>query len=171
MPGGRPFELIEASRLARLLKEASPLEGLTGGPAVGPQMVFAHHDCSGGKMQGQSIWQPLMAFHGNVGADRILGHLMALHVISWAFHQGQWHCASINLASAVFVVLPSSGVKPPMHVTTCIHSSTCGCYCISLIQLKMCSALNHLITNWFVQAGEQWTKVGPLGSKRPLWIF
>jgi hypothetical protein len=40
MPGGRPFELIEASRLARQLKEASPLEGLTGGPAVGPQMVL-----------------------------------------------------------------------------------------------------------------------------------
>ena len=28
MPGGGPCELIEASRLARLLKEASPLEGL-----------------------------------------------------------------------------------------------------------------------------------------------
>ena len=74
MPGGGPCELIEASRLARLLKEASPLNG------------FADHDCSGEKMTGQSIWQPLRAFHGNVGADPILGHLMALHFISWAFH-------------------------------------------------------------------------------------
>ena len=76
-----------------------------------PTNGFADRDCSGEKMKGQSIWQPLRAFHGNVGADPILGHLMALHFISWAFHWGApWHCRNIKLANAVFVLLPSSGI-------------------------------------------------------------